>query len=349
MYRSGLYTGVVFEKFQVTDSSGNPVMGSGTVGSYSGILGADAFLNDIVGRNAKDSVVSITMFPHFMDDSIFPQMPATILYTARRPSVLDGYTPRNNKLLTYPYTFLCIDTLNEAQNYRYERGASGFDLNFSIYGVLSPIPEIIVAPQAYNGVSPVLLDGEKNATESVSCTGFPQVPFLVDSYLAWLAQKSVAQGIGIVSSLFAAVAGVISGNPIAVGGGFLGAAATLNNAAIESTKGSMARGGGGESGQVGAKLKGIYAKQMCLQYDYARAIDNFFDRYGYAADVIKVPARHNRACWTYTKTRDSSIHGNLPAEAIVALKNIYNNGVTFWDKNSNIGDYTQTNSVLSTP
>lgn len=348
-YRSGLYTGVYYKKFQITDTNGSPILGSDTVGSESGILGLDAFINEKVRNNKQDSIVSVFMFPHAFDDSLNPAYPASLSYTSSRPSALDGYTPRNNKLLTYPYSFLCIDTLNDAHNYRYERGYGGSSLNFGVYGALNPNPEVLVIPKAYNGVGGTLINPILNPSESVSCADFPQSPFIIDAYRAWLAQKANSQGIALVGSLITAGAGMVSLNPVTIGAGLVGAASTFNQMTIDSTKGSKTRGGSGSVAEVATKVKGIYAKKMCVNNNYARMIDSFFDRYGYAYGQIDVPARKVRPVWTYTQTRDCSLHGNLPAEAATKIKQIFNKGITFWYHGQNdeidIGDYSQANTA----
>lgn len=76
-----------------------------------------------------------------------------------------------------------------------------------------------------------------------------------------------------------------------------------------------------------------------IRREYAEIIDQYFDKFGYATHKVKVPNIHARTLWTYTKTVDCIIHGNLPTEAITEIQNIFNHGVTFWVNADNVGRY----------
>jgi len=88
----------------------------------------------------------------------------------------------------------------------------------------------------------------------------------------------------------------------------------------------------------------LYAKT--IHYEYAEIIDDFFDMFGYATNRVKVPNLTGRDCWNYVKTIDVNITGAIPADDMIKLKSIFDNGVTLWH-NDNIGDYSQTNGVES--
>lgn len=77
----------------------------------------------------------------------------------------------------------------------------------------------------------------------------------------------------------------------------------------------------------------------------AQIIDEFFDKYGYQTNRLKVPNINGRKAWNYVKTRDCEITGNIPASIKASLIGIFNAGVTFWKNGDNIGDYTQDNTL----
>lgn len=365
---SGLYSGLKGNVYSMADDEW--------------IETIDAELNDIVLSNQQDAVVSIVMMPNAyinvtIDDDGSPIVAeATSQHTQRieAPNNLGNYTPRNKKLLTYPYCFLCVDTLSATKTYRYEYFNDRNDIEFAEIGCVSPNPEIIVMPKYYNGSKAGSGTGSTvlNATESVICAGFPQCAFVIDSYRAWIAQKSVDYQLGQAQYLVRELGTVAGGIQSAMSGmddvlpqgssGFSGIGGSINagsafasqifqqaretNAAhIEATAGSKVRGTCGSSSNVASRAMGIYYKYMCVTEQFAKMIDDFFDRFGYATGRIKVPNRNVRPHWTYTKTMDVAIRGNVPADDMRKIKAIYNNGITFWRNGSEVGNYSLDNRV----
>lgn len=82
----------------------------------------------------------------------------------------------------------------------------------------------------------------------------------------------------------------------------------------------------------------FYTKR--IRKEYAKIIDEYFDKFGYATHRIKVPNIHARTYWTYTKTVDCILHGNIPTEAVNEIQSIFNHGVTFWADPSIVGQYS---------
>lgn len=95
-------------------------------------------------------------------------------------------------------------------------------------------------------------------------------------------------------------------------------------------------------------IAGFSCYQMTIKNEFARIIDEYFSRFGYACHRVKVPNKNARRNWTYTKTIGCEIVGNLPSDSIAKIKNIYDNGITFWNDGMNIGNYGDfTNPVYS--
>jgi hypothetical protein len=85
---------------------------------------------------------------------------------------------------------------------------------------------------------------------------------------------------------------------------------------------------------------------MTIKAEYARAIDEFFDMYGYKCHRVKVPEKAHRAAYWYTKTIDANIEGDIPQEDLQAIKDCYNRGITFWKNASNFRDYSVANGIV---
>ena len=80
-----------------------------------------------------------------------------------------------------------------------------------------------------------------------------------------------------------------------------------------------------------------------IRAEYAEIIDGYFDRYGYAVHTFKIPTLNNRPNWTYVKTVDCTIKGNIPNDDSTKICKIMNTGITFWTNGNNVGNYTLNN------
>lgn len=86
-------------------------------------------------------------------------------------------------------------------------------------------------------------------------------------------------------------------------------------------------------------LCGYTCYQMTIRNEYAKIIDEYFSRYGYACHRVKIPNRNARQHWTYTKTIGCELQGNLPANILEQIKSIYDKGITFWNDGLEVGNY----------
>lgn len=131
----------------------------------------------------------------------------------------NGYKPRNKKLFGYPYNQLWISnnqgTVNE---YRYEDFKLDKDDFFHMEVAASGIssPECVLYPLDYRGVS-------KYYDHALVLTGYPTVPWIGDTYKAYMAMNRNQ----IENALFTQGANGVMNTVSA----FLGGAMTVNNAA----------------------------------------------------------------------------------------------------------------------
>ena len=307
----------------------------------------DNLLNTYVSANKQDSIVSVFMSPARLTQS--GSEPSVIIDGCNIQKDLGGYIPRNNKLLTYPYCFLCVDTLNDAKEYRYERFYLGDSeqIRFTLCSSISPNPEIVITPANYNGGTANI----ENASEQLVLKGFPQCPWVIDSFRAWLAQSASTDIASILANTGNAVGGAFLPPPFNVTSQMSAVNNVVSssiNAVKEATKGSRVRGSNGGSTNTATRTMGVYYKDMGVTIETAKVIDDFFDRYGYTCNRIKVPNTHVRTTHTYTKTRGCSITPKtlaIPHEDVTKICNIFNKGLTLWDSN-HIFDYTTVNKPL---
>lgn len=90
---------------------------------------------------------------------------------------------------------------------------------------------------------------------------------------------------------------------------------------------------------------GFNLRQWGLSEEYAKKIDKYFDKYGYAQNTSYIPERLNRKHYSYLKTVGCNIVGKMNNNDILTIKGIYDNGITTWDTLQNVGNYEIDNSV----
>ena len=356
-YYGGLYSGVQYISFPVDRqnilSNGNQI----SQAAFEERLAlADSLLGSFVRNKATDSIINLTYVPN-----IYFAVGSTDPYNhdiqIRVPLGIGSYTPRNKKLLTYPYRFLLVDTLDSQQIYKYELffvksyevvDTVRYDtVGFRNTAYLAATPSIMSIPNYYD-TTDTGTTYARNPSMAIQLKGFPQLAMTVDSFRAYVANGSLLSPLVTLAGQGAmAAGGIASGNPALAASGAMGAAQTINNTVHQMTKADTARGTQNGAPFVADRSYNFYYKKMCIREEYARMIDDYFDRYGYATNRLKVPNIHVRQAWTYTKTQDCTIDGPIPANYLDKIKSVFNKGVTFWVDPAKVGDYTQANRPLS--
>lgn len=264
-------------------------------------------------------------------------------------SDIDGYTPKNNKLFTYPYNFIyCTDNSGTSAAYRYER-FEGEKMGFVLSGSLSPDGGVHMTPRNYNGKS-------YNYHEGMTLTGFPTCAWDSDIYKMWLAQNQNTNAL----SMGMAGLKVIGGIAAVAGTGGLGAVAGAGSIVSGATEiiSQLAQRGDRDIQPPQAKGKfstsvNITNNMFAFTLDYqsvtaerARIIDDFFTMYGYKINRVQTPNIHARKSHTYVKTIGCHIDADLCNEDATKIESIFDRGVTFWTSGDRIGQYGDDNSTL---
>ena len=328
--------------------------------SVSGITNANQFLLSMSSK--KQSIISVYMIPtDLLGGSNLPSdKGSNVAYGSvapvntlnySKPTTIGSYTPRNKKLLTYPYTYLGLfDGMGHDLKLRYEF-FSGNTCSVKVTGtIVSPI-KAVATPINYKGSSPVTgsLSG-MNANETLSISGFPSCPWATDAYYSYLGTYQISSAINKVPEYEA---------PANFGGVGRLAAGYLNSvrnlaqgvdnlihSAVNEVKGNQPHGSADNVTPLFSHgALGIYKATMHITEEVAKSIDDYFDMYGYKVDTLKVPNVRNRPHWTYIKTLGCNIRGSMPADDVEQLQSIVDNGITFWRNISEVGNYSLDNSV----
>lgn len=259
-----------------------------------------------------------------------------------------SYTPRNKKLLTFPYCYFNIsNNAGTTVSYCYEDfdGRPSFDMD----GVLTNGCATKLYPTNYKNMTHFSGDIQDNPYEfGVTGAKYPSISWNSDAYTNWLTQNAVNIGIGIGGTALSTVAGVASGN-------YVGAATSLlsgvSNAVSQFYEASLIPDQASGNTNVGdldfTKHKNKFTVfPMSIKPQYAQIIDDYFDLVGYKTCRVKVPNTAHRQQWWYTKTINVNIVGNVPNDEMNKIKDAYNNGLTFWRNPANFLNYSLSNGIV---
>ena len=297
---------------------------------------------------------------------------------ATRPTSLNGYTPKNKKLLTYPYCYLAFNPSSSTSKvYRFEDFTSGTAV-FEGMSECNPNPQVALIPKNHKGLL-------ENLQEVAFMGGYPTVSTKVDNFNVWLAQNSNMLQINreredlsyrqnkanTAFSIGSSIMGGISGAGSAQSG--LGIAGAIGNAAVsvaQDTLGAVVNEQNHElnireqMAQVEAQslvpdnvtLSGSNATLLgyqkfsqhifatyTIKQQFARKIDKYFDMFGYATNELKVPNINNRPTWNYVKTLACNINANIPQADLAEIKDMFNSGITLWHNTTNFKNYYANN------
>lgn len=262
--------------------------------------------------------------------------------SVNKPSTLAGsYTPKNNKLYTFPYRYLLAsNNAGISVAYHYEN-FSTTSMSFQATGVVTPGCEIKLIPENYKNNS-------YNYNEGITFGKLPICAWTKDTYLNWQTQNSLNNNIAVAGGLFKSASAISTKNPGDVISGFTSILDTAKTVVEHEFSPNQAMGNT-NCGDINFS-KG-YAEisliHLSIKPEYARIIDNFFEKYGYKVNSLKVPNLNSRRYWNYIKTIECNFTGDIPEEDIEKIKYLFNRGITFWHDPSHYLDYSMSNTIVS--
>lgn len=277
--------------------------------------------------------------------------------TFNRNTTVDGYTPKNKKLLTYPFNYFNLSN-NSGSNVtmRYEDFASGTP-HFKIIGDLTTGCSIKCIPLNYKNVSDS--SGSIKSFDYGLVGGkFPTCSWNSDAYTNWLTQNSVNNTLSTVASagqilmgtaLMGTGIGAIAGAPM-VGSGIGGIVDVMRQKHNASFMPDQAKGNISCGDIIYSAAKNVFtAYKLCVRNEVAKSIDEFFTRFGYQVNRVKVPNITGRTYWNYVKigTGEDIGNGDVPNKFKDTLNQIFRNGTTIWHSHDNIGNFNLNNTIVS--
>ena len=355
---------------------------------------ADAIINLYDKAGLSESIINIYMLPKALIGTNYHQISLTVTsgdttttFTGAvvpdskngtydiattnftKPTTINGYTPKNKKLLTWPFCYFNVSN-NAGTSTPYHYEDFPLIITFKTEGTFGVSGSVKTIPLNYKNTA--LTDN----TLDYSVTGpkYPVCSWASDSYTNWLTQNGVNMQAQWTSTILAGAIGIGAG---AITGG-LGAATvgmTVAKAAtIGATAGAIKAGGDmvglareqhlakTQANMVPDQVKGnlsagdfVWAKYkspftylpMSIKAEYARCIDEYFSQYGYKCNRVKIPNVTGRTNWNYVKTVGCYIQADIPQDDLQEIKNMFDKGVTFWHNPATFMDYSQSNAIVS--
>lgn len=109
---------------------------------------------------------------------------ASHIITIDKPYTNNGYSPRNKKLLTYPFCYVGFNPPNGTPKiYRFENFYSSDNIKFEFVSEINPNPSVVGIPINYMGQY-------ENVSQGVTINGYPTISYRNDYFNSWLAQNS---------------------------------------------------------------------------------------------------------------------------------------------------------------
>ena len=253
-------------------------------------------------------------------------------------TTVGGYTPRNKKLLQYPYTYLGFNANNGTSKiFRYEdfgKVTGTSNGRFKIMSEINPNPIIHIVPYKYKG------DPGYAVREEVQMSGYPSISYKTEYFNNWLAQNenllkidyarqdldydmSMSKNVlNYANSTAGNIEKILSGQVASGVTGFATSSADVLLNAYSQTKNydldiqtrvaqiqkqqllpNTASMGGTNATLIGyGDQKWNIFSRYCIRRQFAERIDKYFDMFGYNTNELKIPNTNNRPNWNYVKT-----------------------------------------------
>ena len=342
-----------------------PTMYNGIVGgtmyySFDNATAINNTLNDLSDRGQIDTINGLFMAPNSLltkgqtyngvNSIASSNSPVTYTSTVSKQTTLNGYSPKNKKLLTGEYNYLLVSNNNGNSNVLRYEDFSGSNCSFKVDMCLTPGCSIRMIPTNFKNLT--------NADEyGLNLGKLPICSYPTDMYTNWLTQNSVnvmgikisSDDINVATSTIGAISG-LAGSPYTLTGSAQGLAGITNSLIAKKQHELIppeSRGNLNAGDVVTASGKNTFHfYKMSIRNEYAKIIDDYFTMYGYKINEVKALNIHKRSNWDFIKTIQVNIEGDVPEKDLDSIRSLFDNGCTFWHTTTNFLDYSKTNSIL---
>lgn len=282
---------------------------------------------------------------------------------------VSGYTPKNKKLFTYPYTKLTVSNgEGQVKDYAFEFFHVGAVPEFVCEGSFIGEPSVTLFPKEYKIRNTNMHKGtggtqtqQYKYDDCITLTDYPKCAYNVDSYKYYQSQNGVANAIksvgsaiaaGLLGFLFGGAIGMAAGTASSMAGASIGAtvtgvgamtAQTVRNVAdvtaeqIKANKSSdtTMNNVAGKNVAMEHGHKNFMFFRNCIEPQLAEQVDNYFTKFGYAQNKLMNIGdyldNNTRPYYAYLQTRGFSVlNGGFEQKYKIELQEIMDKGITFW-------------------
>ena len=270
-------------------------------------------------------------------------------YQISMNNTLNGYTPKNNKLYCFPYNYLLVtNQVGGNALYHYEDFINNQPI-FNIIVTLSPGCSVKLYPENYKKI-PDSATNHPGFNDGLVGAKFPICSWQNDSFVNWMTQQSVNVMMAQAQTGISLGAFLLSKGEIGGGGGLFSQQANYLSEryqrALVSPQASGSTNGGDVTFARNEQNFGYY--KMSIKSEYARMIDDYFQKYGYQVNILKVPNITGRQNWNFIQISeyDEIGNGSVPSYYMEEINNACRKGVTIWHNHANIGNYNVSNNIV---
>lgn len=257
----------------------------------------------------------------------------------------NNYTPKNNKLFTYPYCFLNLtNNTGITETFKYEDFTKENEtpvISFWVDATITPGMSIKAIPLFYKN---------ENINYNYGIMGgkLPVCSYNTDVYLNWLRQNGLNSVFNVIGGVISTAGGIGSGNIGATVGGLSNIYNALHQYTITDMTPNQAKGNtNGGDVNFSDETCGLFSVyKMSIKDEYAKIIDDYFSMFGYKVNIVKVPNITGRSNWNYVKTIDCNFDGDIPQAHLNIIRSIFNSGITLWHNPSTMYNYNVDNSII---
>lgn len=268
-------------------------------------------------------------------------------FTLTKASInsFSDYTPKNNKLKVYPYSFLRVSNNNGSVNdYKIEDFSSAENVEFNVIGVPCIGYSGKLRPKNYQGYL-------YNEDEAIPLGKYPTFSWSSDGFTNWMTQNAVNIGINAVSTAINALGSFMKGDFV---GSFVTPAANIAStigSMVQASMGSNTAQGNANAGDVNfsQNLTRFKIAHMRPKKEYLEIIDDYFSRYGYKINRVKQPNIVGRTYWNYVEigATEEIGNGSVPSSFMNQINGACRKGVTIWHNHENVGNFALNNTIVN--
>lgn len=311
----------------------------GTISDFS-VSVMKTILDDYSAAGKAEAIVGVFTAPANMVSTQAGIREQTLSCAPRTLS----YSPKNNKLYTYPYCALALSALGQGEILRYELFSGAATLK--IRGGFGGNMQVSAIPQNYQGET-------ESISHTLSIKDWPACAWVTNYYQNWLAQNKAS----LIINTATAAAQTIAGGAIAyASGGLAGGGMAVSG--VTQIAGTIAEvyqhsilpdkmSGSANAADINAVsgISGFYSYCKSIRPEYAKVIDDYFSMFGYKTNKVKSPNLTGRQSWNFVKTISSTVRGAIPQDVARKIETMLDNGATFWHT-FDVGNYNLNNNIV---